>query len=51
MSKTDMEIFDLIRESKNPGKMAQYMITLCQEYLQTHGPIEATSSFDPPESA
>jgi hypothetical protein len=51
MSKTDQEIFALIRESSDPKKVAQHMISLCLDYLRTHGPSQETASFAPQESA
>lgn len=51
MSKTDQEIFALIRESSDPEKVAAYIISLCLDYLQTHDPSQETVSFAPPESA
>lgn len=51
MSKTDQEIFTMIRESSDPQKVAEYMISLCLDYLRTHGPSQETASFAPPESA
>lgn len=51
MSKTDQEIFALIRESSDPEKVAAYMISLCLDYLRTHGPSQETASFAHQESA
>ena len=51
MSKTDQEIFALIKNSPDPEKVAQYMINLCLDYLRTHGPSQETTSFVPLESA
>lgn len=51
MSKTDQEIFAIIRESSDPEKVAQYMINLCLDYLRTHGPSQETASSALRESA
>ena len=51
MSKTDQEIFALIKNSPNPEKVAEYMISLCLDYLRTHGPSQETASFAHQEPA
>ena len=51
MSKTDREIFEVIRESADPEMVAQYMINLCLDYLRTHAPFQETDASDPQESA
>ena len=51
MSKTDQEIFKMIRESSDPEKVAEYIISLCLDYLQTNGPSPKTASSDLQESA
>ena len=51
MSKTDQEIFALIKNSPDPEKVSQYMINLCLNYLRTHGPSQETASSAPLESS
>lgn len=51
MSKTDLEIFELIQESADPERVGQYMINLCLDYLRTHAPFQETDASDPLESA
>ena len=51
MSKTDREIFDLIWDSPDPEAVAQYVINLCVDYLQTHGQFQESISSAPLESA
>lgn len=51
MSNTDQEIFQLIRNSPDPKKTAEFFISLCLDYLKTHGPSQETVSSAPPESA
>lgn len=51
MSETDVEILKMVRESKHPELMAQYMFNLCLDFLRTHDPVEETSVSCPQESA
>ena len=40
MSKNELELIEIIRESENPELVAQYMLNLFLEYLQTHAPSQ-----------
>ena len=51
MSKNELELIELIRDSANPELVAQYMLNLFLEYLQTHDPSQETLSAVPLESA
>lgn len=51
MSNTDKEIFELIHASEDPEKVAAFFISLCLDYLHTHGPLQERPSSVPQESA
>ena len=51
MSENDIELINLIRESEAPELVAQYMLNLFLDYLQTHGPAQEKPSAIPLESA
>ena len=51
MSENEIELLRIINESVNPEKVAQYMLSLFLDYLQTHGPSQEKPAVDPLVSA
>lgn len=51
MSDNEMELFEIIRNSNDPEKVANYMLNLFLDYLRTHAPSQEKPSADLPESA
>ena len=47
MSKNEMELLKLIRESDEPEKVSSYMLSLFLDYLRTHGPSQEKFVADP----
>ena len=42
MTNNERELITLIRESDNPEKVAEYMLSLFLDYLRTHAPSQET---------
>ena len=42
MTNNELELINIIRESDNPEKVANYMLSLFLDYLHTHGPYQET---------
>ena len=40
MSENELELINIIRDSADPEKVAQYMLNLFLDYLQTHDPSQ-----------
>ena len=40
LTENELALLQLIRESEKPEKVAGYVITLCLDYLRTHGPAQ-----------
>lgn len=51
MSKNEIELIDLVRDSESPELVAQYMLNLFLDYLHTHGPSQERPVAAPLESA
>jgi hypothetical protein len=51
VNENERELIKIIRESENPELVAQYMLNLFLDYLQTHAPSPRTPSAGVPESA
>lgn len=51
MSDNESELLEIIRNSNDPEKVANYMLNLFLDYLRTHAPSQETPSADLPESA
>ena len=51
MSKNELELVEIVRGSEDPELVAQYMLNLFLDYLQTHGPSQEKPAAVPLESA
>lgn len=51
MTENEKELINIIRDSDNPEKVAEYMLTLFLDYLRTHAPSQETPSVGLQESA
>ena len=51
MSKNEIELIELVRNSEDPELVAQYMLSLFLDYLRTHGPDPEKPSGNLQESA
>ena len=51
MSKNEIDLINLVRDSVNPEMVAEYMLNLFLDYLHTHGPSQEKPSAAPLESA
>ena len=51
VSKNELELINLVRDSADPERVAQYMLNLFLDYLQTHDPSQEMPSAVPRESA
>ena len=51
LSKNEMDLINLIRDSADPELVAQYMLNLFLDYLHTHGPSQEKHAAAPLESA
>ena len=50
VSSNELELIRIVRESADPEKVTQYMLSLFLEYLQTHAPSQGTPFAAPQES-
>ena len=48
MTTNERELIDIVRNSPDPQKVAEYMLTLFSDYLRTHGPSQERPSADQP---
>lgn len=44
MTTNERELIDIVRNSPDPQKVAEYMLTLFSDYLRTHAPSQETLS-------
>ena len=44
MTDYEKELIEMIRNSSNPEKVANYMLNLFLDYLRTHAPCQETPS-------
>ena len=51
MTENEKDLLKTIRESEDPAKVADYMISLFLDYLQKHVPSQEKPSVVPPVSA
>ena len=51
MSKNEMDLINVVRDSENPELVARYMLNLFLDYLHTHGPSQEKPVAAPLESA
>lgn len=51
MTENENELINIIRGSRDPESVTQYMLNLFLDYLRTHAPCQGTPSADPLESA
>lgn len=51
MSENELELVEIIRESADPKAVAEYMLSLFLDYLQTHGPCQEKCVAVPLESS
>ena len=43
MTNNEQELINIVRDSVNPGQVANYMLNLFLDYLRTHAPSQETS--------
>ena len=51
MTDNEKELIEIIRDSSDPDKVANYMLNLFLDYLRTHAPSQETPSAVLVESA
>lgn len=51
MDNNEIELLSIIKESADPAKVAEYMLSLFLDYLRTHAPSQEIPSVVPPVSA
>lgn len=51
MTDNEMKLIEMIRNSNDPEKVADYMFNLFLDYLRTHAPSQEKPSADLQESA
>ena len=51
VSKNEMDLINLVRDSEKPELVAEYMLNLFLDYLRTHGPSQEKHAAAPLESA
>ena len=49
MTKNELELINLIRNSEQPEKVAEYMLNLFLDYLRINAPSQEKYSADPSE--